>query len=52
MQQMELNGDVLEKLCPEQVLETSAVALGLFGKLLCLRQEAGEGRTDTLQVSG
>lgn len=49
MQQMELNGDVLEKLCPEQVLETSAIALGLFGKLVCLRQEAGEGRTDTLQ---
>lgn len=45
-------GNVLKELCPEQSLETSAIALGLFGRLLCLREEAGEGRRDTLQVSG
>lgn len=30
MQQMEHNRDVLEQLCPEQALETSASALGLL----------------------
>lgn len=52
MQQMEHNGDVPEELCPEQALETSAISLELFGKLLCLREEGGEGRRDTLRVSG
>lgn len=39
MQQMEHNGDVLQELCPEQALETSAIAGAVWQTLVSERRK-------------